>query len=111
VLFESVTIYGEIMAYTIGKKCLSEQYASCVAVCPVECIHPGNYKDKVFMIIDPQVCIDCGLCQAECPVDAILPTGSEESEWGKINAQLAPEFKKNPKVIPRDKKEPPKKPH
>lgn len=99
------------MAYIIGEKCLGEQYASCVDVCPVDCIHPGEYKGETFMIIDPEVCIDCGLCQPECPIDAILPTGEEESEWGKINAQLVAEFKTHPKVTPRDTKEPPRKPH
>ena len=99
------------MAYIIAEKCLGEQYASCVDVCPVDCIHPGDYKGQPFMIIDPEVCIDCGLCQPECPVDAILPTGEEGSEWGKINAELSSQFKSNSKVTPRDPKEPPRKPH
>ena len=99
------------MSHVILEKCLNEQYAACVDVCPVDCIHPGDYKGAPFMIIDPEVCIDCGLCQPECPVDAILPTGEESSEWGKVNAELAPQFKTHPKVTPRDPKEPSRKPH
>ncbi len=98
------------MPYVITEKCLGEQYASCVAVCPVDCIHPGDYKGEVFMIVDPEVCIDCGQCLPECPINAIVATVDESPEWGKINAELTPEFKTHPKVIERSKSDPPRKP-
>lgn len=97
------------MPHVIIEKCLGEQYASCVEVCPVDCIHPGDYKGEPFMIIDPETCIDCGLCVPECPVEAIVTSLDEAGEWGKVNADLAPEFKTHPKVTPRAKDEPPHK--
>ena len=48
------------MSYVIDEKCLGERYASCVAVCPVDCIYPGDYNGEEFMVIDPEVCITCG---------------------------------------------------
>jgi ferredoxin len=98
------------MPHVITEKCLGEQYAACVEVCPVDCIHPGNYKGEPFMIIDPLVCIDCGLCLPECPVGAIVSKIETNPEYTQINAQLAPEFGKNPKVTPRNPKEAPHKP-
>lgn len=98
------------MPHVIGNKCLGEQYASCVAVCPVDCIHPGDYKGEPFMIIDPDTCIDCGLCVPECPVDAIQTSVTVDPEYAKINADLAAEFSKNPKVAGRGPTDPPRKP-
>ena len=63
------------MAFVVGGGCCSD--ASCIAVCPVNCIHPApgepdfGLTDGVY--IDPQVCIDCGACAEACPVDAISP--------------------------------------
>ena len=98
------------MPYVITDKCLGERYASCVAVCPVDCIHPGDYKGEEFMIIDPETCIDCGQCLPECPINAIVATVDESPEWAKINAELTPSYKNNPKVPERSKSDPPRKP-
>ena len=98
------------MPYVITDKCLGERYASCVAVCPVDCIHPGDYKGEEFMIVDPETCIDCGQCLPECPINAIVATVDESPEWGKINAELTPEYKTHPKVPERSKSDPPRKP-
>ena len=97
------------MPHVITSKCLGEQYASCVDVCPVDCIHPGNYKNEPFMIIDPDTCIDCGLCLPECPIDAIISSVDTNPEYAKINAELTPEFKNHPKITPRATTEPPRK--
>ena len=70
------------MSYVITDKCLGERYATCVAVCPVDCIHPGEYQGEEFMIIDPEVCIDCSLCLPECPIGAIVETRSREPGVG-----------------------------
>lgn len=56
------------MAYVITFPCQGEKAAECVEVCPVDCIAEG--KDQFY--IDPDICIDCGACQAVCPVDAIF---------------------------------------
>ena len=98
------------MPYVITEKCLGEQYASCVAVCPVDCIHPGTYKGELFMIVDPETCIDCGQCLPECPINAIVASVDEAPEYAKINTDLTPEFKTHPKVPERSKTDPPRKP-
>jgi ferredoxin len=98
------------MTFVIGEKCLGERYATCVDVCPVDCIHPGDYQDQVFMIIDPEECIDCGVCLPECPIDAILETEDDDPEWTQINADLAPDFSSNDPVEPRAANDPPKRP-
>ena len=98
------------MPYVITEKCLGEQYAACVAVCPVDCIHAGIYKGEPFMVIDPLTCIDCGLCLPECPVSAIVSKIETDPEYTRINQELAPQFAKNPKVTPRAVTETPHKP-
>ncbi|NJK35474.1 MAG: 4Fe-4S dicluster domain-containing protein [Oscillatoriales cyanobacterium SM2_2_1] len=64
------------MAYTIVTD-ICEGVAACVPACPVACIHPGdgfNHKGTLWCWIDPNLCIDCGVCLSVCPVaDAILP--------------------------------------
>ena len=98
------------MSYVITGKCLGERYATCVAVCPVDCMHPGEYKNEVFLIIDPEECIDCGACLPECPIDAIVETEEQAPEWAEINKELTPEFKGNSPVEPRPANDPPRKP-
>ncbi|KAA3605176.1 MAG: ferredoxin family protein [Planctomycetota bacterium] len=99
------------MPFVIGEKCLGERYATCVEVCPVECIHPGQYQGQDFMIIDPEECIDCAVCKPECPVDAIFEDEEAPEEWIRINAELAPEFRNNPPVEPRPADDPPRREH
>ncbi len=99
------------MAYVITQKCLGERYALCATVCPVDCIYPGEKDGLPFMVIDPEVCIDCGACVPECPVDAIVDSVDQDPEWAKINAELAPLWKGNPKVQTRPADDPPKMPY
>lgn len=65
------------MAYVITSKCRDEKDASCVQVCPVDCIHPADDEDGFAaakqLYIDPESCIDCDACMAACPVEAIYP--------------------------------------
>lgn len=98
------------MPYVITKKCLGERYATCATVCPVDCIHPGTYNNEEFMIIDPEVCIECGLCAPECPISAIVESADTDPEAAQINKDLAPQFKNNPAVTTRPANEPPRKP-
>lgn len=98
------------MAYVITEACLGEVYAACVEVCPVDCIYPGDYKGEGFMVIDPDLCIDCTLCKPACPIDAIVETEDEDPEWAEINAELAPEWADNEPVEPRPRDDPPRKP-
>jgi formate hydrogenlyase subunit 6/NADH:ubiquinone oxidoreductase subunit I len=71
-------------------------------------MHPGEYQDKEFLVIDPEECIDCGVCQPECPIDAILESEDDDLEWAQINADLTPEFKNNEPVEPRPANDPPR---
>ena len=98
------------MPYVITEKCLGERYASCVAVCPVDRIHSGEYKGEVYMVVDPETCIDCGQCLPECPINAIVASTDEAPDYAKINAELTPSFKQNPKAEERPKSDPPRKP-
>ena len=65
------------MAFVICEPCINEKAASCVEVCPVECIHEG--PDQYY--INPDECIDCGACEPECPVEAIFPEDEVPEEW------------------------------
>jgi NAD-dependent dihydropyrimidine dehydrogenase PreA subunit len=67
------------MAHVITQRCVGVKDQSCVEVCPVDCIHPASDLDgqEAFdahpqLYIDPEVCIDCGACVPECPVEAIF---------------------------------------
>ena len=76
------------MTYVVTENCIKCKYMDCVEVCPVDCFHEGPN----FLVIDPDECIDCTLCEPECPVEAIfseeeLPPGQEE--FIQINAELA----------------------
>ena len=97
------------MAHVIDGKCLGEVYAACVEVCPVDCIYPGKHKGEDFMVIDPEICIDCGVCLPECPIGAIVGSTDDDQEYAKVNAELAPKFKDNPKVELRPANDPPRK--
>ena len=98
------------MAYVITEKCHGERYGICATVCPVDAIHAGEYEGKDMMVIDPATCISCGACATECPVGSIVESEDMDAKWAQINADLAPQFKDNPKVEPRAKDEAPKKP-
>lgn len=56
------------MTYVVTDNCIKCKYTDCVEVCPVDCFHVGPN----FMVIDPDECIDCTLCEPECPVGAIF---------------------------------------
>jgi ferredoxin len=89
------------MTYVVTESCIKCKYTDCVDVCPVDCFHEGPN----FLVIDPEECIDCTLCVAECPVEAIfaeddVPKGLEH--FTALNAELT---KLWPVIIER--KEPP----
>jgi ferredoxin len=76
------------VTYVVTDNCIKCKYTDCVDVCPVDCFHEGPN----FLVIDPDECIDCTLCVAECPAEAIyaeddVPAG-QESFIG-LNAELA----------------------
>lgn len=76
------------MAFVVTENCIKCKFTDCVDVCPVDCFHEGPN----FLVIDPDECIDCTLCEPECPANAIyaedeLPAGQEN--FAQINAELA----------------------
>jgi len=76
------------MAYIITEPCIGVKDTACVKVCPVDCIHPtseeGEFEATEQLYIDPDTCIDCGLCVDECPVQAIFPEEDLPEEWSKF---------------------------
>jgi ferredoxin len=67
------------MAYVITEPCIGEKDASCVEVCPVDCIHAREEDEQYY--IDPHACIDCGACLPVCPVKAIFPLANVPERW------------------------------
>src|SRR5215510_14357394 len=67
------------VTYVICQPCIGVKDASCVDVCPVDCIHAREEDEQYF--IDPDACIDCGACEPVCPVDAIFEAGAVPLEW------------------------------
>ncbi len=56
------------MTFVVGENCINCKHTDCVEVCPVDCFYEGSN----FLVIHPDECIDCALCEPECPVDAIF---------------------------------------
>ncbi len=74
------------MTYIVNDSCIRCKYTDCVEVCPVDCFYEGEN----MLVIDPDECIDCGVCEPECPVEAILPdTEAGADAWLKLNADMA----------------------
>ena len=73
------------MAYVIALPCIGVKDTACVAVCPVDCIHPTKdeqgFQEAEQLYIDPDACTDCGLCESECPVHAIFQQGDLPAQW------------------------------
>ena len=74
------------MTYVVTDKCIRCKYMDCVEVCPVDCFYEGDN----MLVIHPDECIDCGVCEPECPVDAILPdTETAAERWLELNRDYA----------------------
>lgn len=74
------------MTYIVTENCINCKFQDCVTVCPVDCFYEGEN----FLVIHPEECIDCGVCEPECPADAIKPdTQSGLDEWLAINTKYA----------------------
>ena len=80
------------MTYVIAEPCIGVKDASCVDVCPVDCIHTTD--DAPLYYIDPDECIDCGACEPECPVTAIFAEDALPEKWNNFIQINADFFKK-----------------
>jgi ferredoxin len=76
------------MTYIVTDNCIRCKYTDCVEVCPVDCFYEGPN----FLVIHPDECIDCGLCEPECPADAILhedDLSDEQEVFFQLNTELS----------------------
>lgn len=76
------------MTYVVTENCIKCKYTDCVEVCPVDCFHEGPN----FLVIDPEECIDCTLCEPECPIEAIFSEDDlpdDQEQFIALNAELA----------------------
>ncbi len=77
------------MAHVVTERCVDCRYTDCCVVCPVDCFY--EVTAPAMLVIDPDTCIDCGLCVPECPIQAIWPRDElpdAYSEWVEKNAEL-----------------------
>lgn len=78
------------MAFVVTQPCFGCKFTDCVVVCPIECFHEG----EKMLYIDPEGCIDCEACVAECPVEAIYHEDNVPQEWRPfiaLNAEMSPQ--------------------
>src|ERR1700760_4357163 len=74
------------MTYVVTDNCIKCKYTDCVEVCPVDCFYEGEN----MLVIHPDECIDCGVCEPECPADAIKPdTEPGLEKWLEVNTEYA----------------------
>ena len=76
------------MTYLVNEKCIKCKYTDCVEVCPVDCFYEGEN----MLVINPDECIDCGVCEPECPIDAIKPDVDDiedKEKWVLINKKYS----------------------
>lgn len=76
------------MTFVVTDNCINCKHTDCVEVCPVDCFYEGPN----FLVIDPDECIDCALCEPECPVEAIFEEDDvpeSQKEFIALNAELA----------------------
>ena len=73
------------MTFVVTDACVRCKYTDCVEVCPVDCFYEGEN----MLVIHPDECIDCGVCEPECPIEAIKPESEDLLAWVEINREYA----------------------
>lgn len=73
------------MTFVVTENCIKCKYTDCVEVCPVDCFYEGNN----MIVINPDECIDCGVCEPECPIEAIKPESEDLMEMIEINRKYS----------------------
>ena len=74
------------MTYIVKDECIKCKLTDCVEVCPVDCFYEGEH----FLVINPDECIDCGVCEPECPAEAIIPDSDAGAEkWLPLNEEFS----------------------
>jgi len=76
------------MTYIVKDECIKCKLTDCVEVCPVDCFYEGEN----MLVIDPDECIDCGVCEPECPIDAIVfeddYDGEDKTKFLELNKKF-----------------------
>ena len=73
------------MTYVVDEKCINCKLMDCVEVCPVDCFYEGEN----MLVINPDECIDCGVCEPECPAEAIIPDSDSSEKWLSLNEEYS----------------------
>ncbi len=74
------------MTYVVIEACIKCKLMDCIEVCPVDCFYEGEN----MLVIHPDECIDCGVCEPECPIEAIIPdTDAGGEEWVEMNRKYS----------------------
>ncbi len=74
------------MTYVVVDACIKCKLMDCIEVCPVDCFYEGEN----MLVIHPDECIDCGVCEPECPLEAILPDTEDDTEkWVEVNREYS----------------------
>ncbi len=74
------------MTYVVLESCIKCKYTDCVEVCPVDCFYEGEN----MLVIHPDECIDCGVCEPECPAEAIVPDIDDRAaDFLELNREYA----------------------
>ncbi|MFZ4704204.1 MAG: ferredoxin FdxA [Candidatus Methylumidiphilus sp.] len=77
------------MPYVVTEACIKCKYTDCVEVCPVDCFYEGEN----MLVINPDECIDCGVCEPECPAEAIVPdTDATAVQWLELNREYSTQW-------------------
>lgn len=76
------------MTFVVTDSCIRCKYTDCVEVCPVDCFYEGEN----MLAINPDECIDCGVCEPECPVEAIKPENESLLNWVEINREYSAQW-------------------
>ena len=75
------------MTYVVTENCIRCKYTDCVEVCPVDCFYVG----ETMLVINPDECIDCGVCEPECPAEKIDPA-ADAASWDGRAGKLSEVF-------------------
>ena len=73
------------MTYIVKDECIKCKLTDCVEVCPVDCFYEGEN----MLVINPDECIDCGVCEPECPAEAIKLAEDTDLKWLELNAEYS----------------------
>ncbi|HEU5047090.1 MAG TPA: ferredoxin FdxA [Rickettsiales bacterium] len=76
------------MTFVVTEACIKCKYTDCVEVCPVDCFYEGEN----MLVINPDECIDCGVCEPECPAEAIQPESDKNVKWMELNREYASQW-------------------